>query len=200
MTHDEVPFVVIFVTREDLVGKWNGPSKIPAKMEKVVKFFSGKWFVGDDVNHMDMTSSCKAQEGENAENKICIMGLTLKYDHHNGFLRLAQEDLETNQKNYNSLRHADVGRLFAHVEWPQSHALRFREEVGYLPCNVKWSNALRFDPSDTAGKCLHFTAVTEGTIYVVFAAVPNDRDTWYYAEITPHGIGIFKVCQYLQRR
>ncbi|XP_078353427.1 uncharacterized protein LOC144638119 [Oculina patagonica] len=192
MTHDSVPFVVIFTTREDLVGSLNGPSTIPAKMEKVVKFFNGKWFVGDDANDMDMTSSCKTKEGEEGENKICILGLTLEYYSDSGFLRLAAEDLEINKMNYKSLRQADVGRLFAHVEWTQDHAFRFQEVVGYLPCNVKWSNALRFDPSNTQGKCLHFTAVSEGTIFVVFAAVPNDRDTWYYVEISPFGVGIFK--------
>ena len=195
MTNDNVPFVVFFVTRGDLAGKWNGPSKIPAKMERVVKFFNGKWFVGEDADHMDMTSSCKAQEGEKGKNKVCIMGLTLTYSSDSGFLRLAQEDFAASKTNYGVLTQADVGRLFAHVEWPQSHVFRFEDTVGYLPCNVKWSNALRFDPSNTEGKCLHFTAVSEGTIFVIFAAVPNDRETWYYVEISPYGVGIFKVCQ-----
>lgn len=196
MTHDELPFVVIFDTNEDLVGDFNGPTTIPARMERVVKFFKGKWFVGDDVNHMDFMSTCKA-EGEEGDNKICIMGLTLKYYPDTGFLRLAKEDLTINKINYNSLREADVGRLFAHVEWPESHVFRFEEVVGYLPCNVKWSNALRFDPSDMEGKCLHFTVVSEETIFVVFSTVPNDRETWYYVQISPYGVGIFKVRQYL---
>ena len=192
-----MPFVVIFETREDLVGLFNGPVKIPARMETIVKFFNGRWFIGDDVDHIDMTKSCSAAEGEYAEHKICILGLTMKYNPETGFLRIAQEDFDINKMNYKSLTEPDVGRLFARVEWPASHVFRYEDVVGYLPCNVKWSNALRFDPSDTAGKCLHFTVVSEGTLFVVFAAVPNDRDTWYYVQISPYGVGIFKVCQYL---
>ena len=202
MTHGGLPFVVIFDTNEDLVGKFNGPTLIPARMERVVKFFRGKWFVGEDVNHMDFMSTCKAEvakgeDGEEADHKICIMGLTLKYDPETGFLRLVQEDFENNKVNYGSLRHSDIGRLFAHVEWPESHVFLFKEIAGYLPCNVKWSNALRFDPSDREGKCLHFTVVSKGTVFVVFSTVPNDRDTWYYVQISPYGVGIFKVCQIL---
>lgn len=67
-----------------------------------------------------------------------------------------------------------------------------REVVGYLPCNVKWSNALRFDPSGE-GRCLHFTASTKGTVFVIFSVIPKDKDTWYYVQISPYGVGIFKV-------
>ena len=178
------------------MGDFNGPAKIPARMERVVKFFDGKWFASERASQIDMTSSCLAQE--DAENRICILGLILKYYPDTGFLRLDKEDFEANKRIYDTLKVADVGRLMAHVEWPQSHIVsRLNDVVGYLPCNVKWSNALRFDPSDREGKCLHFTAVSEGTIFVVFSAVPNDKDTWYYVQISPYRVGIFKVCHYL---
>jgi len=64
------------------------------------------------------------------------------------------------------------------------------EESGQ-PCQIKWSNALRFDPTDTNGKCLHFTASTAGTIYV--AALRKDSDTRYYVEISPERVAMLKV-------
>lgn len=66
------------------------------------------------------------------------------------------------------------------------------EVVGYLPCKVKWSNALRFKPTGV-GRCLHFTASTKGTVFVIFSVIPNDKDTWYYVEMSPYGVGVLKV-------
>ena len=57
---------------------------------------------------------------------------------------------------------------------------------------MKWSNALRFDPTGE-GRCLHFTASTKGTVFVIFSAIPKDKDTWYYVQISPYGVGMFKV-------
>ena len=68
-----------------------------------------------------------------------------------------------------------------------------RETLASPPCHVQWSNSLRFDPTDGGGKCLHFTAATEGSLFVVFSALPKDKNTWYYVEITPQRVAIYKV-------
>ena len=85
----------------------------------------------------------------------------------------------------------------ARVEWPGSEIFKLDEVIGYVPCNVKWSNAMRFEPSEGEGKCLHFILVTEGTAYVIFSAVPNDKSAWYYVQISSHGVGIYKVWCYM---
>ncbi|KAJ7378596.1 hypothetical protein OS493_021896 [Desmophyllum pertusum] len=87
---------------------------------------------------------------------------------------------------------AESDVLMARVEWPESRVFDLREVIGYLPCNVKWANAMRFDPSDTEGKCLHFTASSKGNLFVIFSAIPDDKDSWYYVEISPRGVAIFK--------
>lgn len=61
------------------------------------------------------------------------------------------------------------------------------------PCQVKWSNALRIDPTDTKGKCLHFTASTAGTLFVVFATLPKEPDSRYLVQISPNMISTYKV-------
>ena len=63
----------------------------------------------------------------------------------------------------------------------------------YTPLQEKWSNALRFDPTDTEGKCLHFTASTAGTLFVIFAALPKEPESRYLVEISPEGVYIYKV-------
>ena len=124
---------------------------------------------------------------------ICVLGLLLTYNEQSGFLTLRKEDLEFSKESFPKLTDAIIGTLMGHVEWPSDHIFQLETVVGYLPCNVKWSNVLRFDPSNDEGKCLHFTASSQGTIFVIFAAVPNNKDTWYYVQISPYGVGIFKV-------
>ena len=57
------------------------------------------------------------------------------------------------------------------------------------PCRVKWSNALRFDPTDTKGKCLHFTA----SLFVVSAAFPREPDSPSLVQISPGMISTYNV-------
>ena len=191
ITQKETPFLVIFDIWKELSGNFNGPVKIYHSMERYAKFYSGEWFVGETRNELDLTSGCN--KGKERENKICIFGLVLTYHAHTGFLVLEQEDFNVSKATFPGLTTDMVGSLIAHVEWPSDHIFQMAKAVGYLPCNVEWSNALRFDPSDRGGKCLHFTASSKGNIYVIFAAVPSSKDTWYYVQISPYGVGIFKV-------
>lgn len=54
------------------------------------------------------------------------------------------------------------------------------------------SNVQRFGASNEEEKCLHFTASSKGLIFLIFATVPNNKDTWYVL-VSPYGVGIFKV-------
>jgi hypothetical protein len=65
-----------------------------------------------------------------------------------------------------------------------------------LPCQLKWSNNLimilpRDDKQD--GKCLRFTAATEGELFVVIATTPSDQSTWYTFQITTKGVIFYRV-------
>ena len=191
MTEGGATFLVIFNIREELSGSFNGPVKISPHTEKYVKFFKGEWLVGKSEDQIDLSTGCRRGNGKN--NKVCVLGLVLTYDSESGFLTLAREDFNISKVTFPSLSPHIVGSPIAHVEWPSKHIFQLAKVIGYLPCNVKWSNALRFDASNEEGKCLHFTASSKGTIFVIFAAVPNNKDTWYYVQISPYGVGIFKV-------
>ena len=63
-----------------------------------------------------------------------------------------------------------------------------------LPCQLKWSNKLMMVlPKDAAGKCLKFTAATEGEVFVVIASTPSDQKTWYTVHITTRGVILYRV-------
>ena len=195
MVEDEATFLVIFNTKRDLSGTFNGPVKIPAHMEKYVRFHGGQWFAGDSHERMGILTACNRRAGNKF--KVCILGMILTYHPHNGYLTLASEDFAVAKKTFPDLKEYMIDSFIAHAEWPTQNIFQLSTVVGYLPCNVKWSNAMRFDPSNKEGKCLHFTASSKDTIFVIFSAVPNNKDTWYYVQISPYGVGIFKVSCYL---
>lgn len=187
---DETIFLVIFSSSVDLIGSFKGPVTIAPRMERYVRYFNGEWFAGTSHDDIDMTTSC-SYGGENY--KICIMGLVLTYNPRNGYLSLTKEDLDISKEAFPDLSEDYVGTIIAHTEWPAEDLFQMDTVVGYLPCNAKWSNALRFDPGNKEGKCLHFTASSKGTVFVIFAAVPERKTTWYYVQISSEGVGIFKV-------
>ena len=191
MTKDGAQFLVIFSLGKELSGELNGKVKIEPYTEKYLRYYGDEWFVGENREQMDWTTGCSLARGR--ENKICVLGLVLTYHPHSGFLTIAREDFNLSKHVFSNLTADMIGSLIAHVEWPTEHIFQLDTVIGYLPCNVKWSNVLRFDPSSREGKCLHFSAASKGTIFVVFAAVPNDKNTWYYVQISPYGVGIFKV-------
>jgi len=199
MTSDEESFIVIFRAIKKLSGTYGStPILVSPNMEKYVKYFEGGWFVGDSAGNMDLNTVCNLGEGKDF--KICILGLVLTYHPRSGYLTLAKEDFSISKKTFPSLTENMIDSLVAHAEWPAKHIFQLHTVVGYLPCNVKWSNAMRFDPSNKEGKCLHFTVSSKGTVFVIFAAIPNNKDTWYYLQISPYGVGIFKVINFVVLR
>ena len=195
VTEDEVPILVVFNMREELSGNFRGPVKISANMERYVKYFDGQWFIGESPDNIDMLTAC--DRGDVKDSKICILGMVLTYHPQNGYLTLLKEDFNASKEIFPALKPDIMDSLVAYAEWPTQNIFQLDTVVGYLPCNVKWSNAMRFDPSNKEGKCLHFTASSKGTVFVIFAAVPNNEDTWYYVQISPYGVGIFKVLSWL---
>ena len=194
MTKKNAQFLVVFNLKEEIYDK--NDEEISHNMEKYVRFYRGEWFVSDSRDEIKMATGCSLGGGQN--NNICILGLLLEYNQQTGFLTLSKQDFELSKKSFPTLTEDLIGSLIAHVEWPPERIFQIKNVVGYLPCNVKWSNVFRFDPSNKEGKCLHFTASSKGTVFIIFAAVPNNKDTWYYVQISPYGVGIFKVSSITQ--
>lgn len=195
MTTHQVAFKVIFKMDSDLTGSYHGRVKIPSHLECLVRYIGGEWVVSKDYDKFDFFSGCnRGGSGavESEDQYICIYGLLLKYDETMGALNLDEQGFNISKHTFTMLDANLIGGEIARVEWPADHIFQMREVVGYLPCNVKWSNALRFDPGGE-GSCLHFTASTKGTVFVIFSVIPKDKDTWYYVQISPYGVGIFKV-------
>ena len=191
MTKDEATILVIFNTREDISGTFRGPVVISPQMERFVKYFDGQWFTSKDPDNIDMLTACNL--GVVEDHEVCIFGMVLTYHEQNGYLTLSKKNFNLSKESFPSLKEEMMDALVAQGEWPAKNIFNLDTVVGYLPCNVKWSNAMRFDPSNKEGKCLHFTASSKGTIFIIFAAVPNNEDTWYYVQISTYGVGIFKV-------
>lgn len=63
-----------------------------------------------------------------------------------------------------------------------------------LPCHLKWSNNLMMvlPRKEDSGKCLRFTAASEGEIFVVLATTPSDQSTWYIFQLTTKGVVFYR--------
>lgn len=131
--------------------------------------------------------------------KISIFGLTLSYKEKDGSLVLDEQDFKTAKAIFPSLSPDLKGLRLARIEALDKKSLAKRAETPTtppprVPCQAKWSNALRMELVDMEGKCLHFTAASRGTFYVLFSAVPRKEGKRYVVEISPSKVTIFKVC------
>lgn len=112
---------------------------------------------------------------------------------------LIKEDFNESKRTYPTLREEMIGFPLAHLTVTQSNSFHDSVKRGsapspaVTPCNVKWSNALRLDPTTTGGRCLHFTASSAGDFFVVFATIPSRRSSWYYVQIGVRKVAIYKV-------
>lgn len=159
-----------------------------------------KWHTGDENGDFHLYDGFNNGGSSNLGNKkISIFGLVLTYNEEDGSLVLNNADYTESKKYFPGLTELLKGKQLARLEWPVSEVFqksvsnKKTNPIGHVPCNVRWSNGLRFDPSDVGGKCLHFTASTKGSLYVVLSAVPSNKDTWYHVEVSPFGVGIYKV-------
>lgn len=161
-------------------------------------FREKKWVTANEQGQFHWYGGFSNGGSADLNNKqISIFGLVLKYDEDDGSLVLYNANYEESKKYFPNLSNLLVNKKLAQVKKKLVSGLSKNKKAKDLgspsPCNVQWSNGFRFDPSDTDGKCLHFTASTKGILYVIFSAVPSDKETWYYVEISPNKIGIYKV-------
>ena len=132
---------------------------------------------------------------------MTIFGLTLSYNEKDGSLLLDNEDFQSSKKVFPGLAADMKGKPLARVESVDRESASKRSQVRWatqasadnVPCHAEWSNILRIDLENMEGKCLHFTAASKGTIYVVFSASPRNLNARYVVEISPQKVVIFKV-------
>ena len=186
---------VIFDLKKDLIG--NDDYRIPRNMSRLMKFSEGKWLTAEEDGSFHFYNGfMNGNSGDPRKHKISILGLVLSYNQKTGGLELLPADFEASKKFFPNLHDTFVWQRLASVVEESavvSMTADKRETLTNPPCHVQWSNSLRFDPTDGGGKCLHFTAATEGSLFVVFSALPKDKNTWYFVEITPERVAIYKV-------
>lgn len=198
VTQRDKTITVTFDMENDLARGPDGLVKIQRNMTREVRFARGRWFTTDADGKFHMYSGYR--NGNSAElkrHKLSIFGLVLSYHSKYGSLELSEEDYNVSKKIYPTLSEELVGFPLARVNLLYSDSTsplkRTTQTPTVIPCNVKWSNALRLDPTTTGGRCLHFTASSAGDIFVVFATVPSQRNTWYYVQIGFNKVAIYKV-------
>ncbi|XP_077985124.1 uncharacterized protein LOC144439764 [Glandiceps talaboti] len=191
-------FTVVFDMKEDL--------KDSARIMKIKKdeviglhYYGEMWFVEGSDGIARLADGYGNGGSRDLNNKkISVDGLVLTFIPGTKMLMLMDDDYEASLIEWPQLKIGLKGHYLARVEWPMSLRSANAEEKNFmnaavtsLPCNVHWSNIQTFDIMKD-GVCTFFSAVSEGTIFVVFASVPRDRSTWYYVEISPSAASIHK--------
>ncbi|XP_035674669.1 uncharacterized protein LOC118414613 isoform X2 [Branchiostoma floridae] len=133
--------------------------------------------------------------GDITRHKVSVGGLVMTYSENNSIFTVTEEDYEASAAAILNLPAWISGMEVARAEYKSlleqlSH--HSSSTGGQMPCNLQWSNSHRIDPTD-GGKCIHFTAASEGDIYLVFAGVPKDHQTWVTVEISTSGVAMYKA-------
>jgi len=197
VTQPNTTIRVTFDMENDLARGMDGVVKIQKNMSREVCFKRGRWFTADVDGKFHMYSGYRnGKASQLKKQKLSIFGLVLSYNSKDGSLELSDEDFNESKKIYPTLREEMVGFPLARVSRMHSDPLtpvKRNPPAAPKPCNVKWSNALRLDPTTTGGRCLHFTASSAGDMFVIFATVPSKRSTWYYVQMGVNKVANYKV-------
>ncbi|XP_066029703.1 uncharacterized protein [Pocillopora verrucosa] len=199
ITQENSTLKVKFDMETDLAREVDSVGKIEKNMTREVRFTGGRWFTADEYGKFHLYSGYRnGKSGELRNHKLSIFGLVLTYNSKYGSLDLIKEDFNESKRTYPTLREEMIGFPLAHLTVTQSNSFHDSVKRGsapspaVTPCNVKWSNALRLDPTTTGGRCLHFTASSAGDFFVVFATIPSRRSSWYYVQIGVSKVAIYK--------
>ena len=195
ITQEKMPFSVMFDMQEDLKGYFHGATHIPWNMSRVVRYARSKWFTSDESGAFHLYNSyANGLTNNPLKHSLSIMGLVLAYNEKTGNLALSPYGYNVSKNVFPALGDYLVGVPLARVNWASERTIFKRQSTPAVePCNVEWSNARRLNPSDKGGKCLHFTAATNGDIFVVFSTIPSQRRSWYYVHIGTTRVTIYKV-------
>ncbi|PFX13522.1 C-reactive protein 1.1 [Stylophora pistillata] len=194
---DGTAWKVSFDMVDDLPNAHLSSFNIGHNMTRLVRFYKKKWYTSNENGSFHLFGAYSNSNSNNVSlRKMSIFGLVLTFDEADGSLVLYPSDFRASKTFFPTLTEDMIGVQLARVYMSSTRSGK-RSTSGQppksvLPCQVKWSNALRFDPTDTKGKCLHFTASTAGTLFVVFAALPKALDSRYLVQISPEKISTYK--------
>ncbi|XP_035690604.1 uncharacterized protein LOC118425679 [Branchiostoma floridae] len=182
-------FNVIFDLPADI------PNFLVSKYAVRVKYVKHRWLtMRDGVHPHTYDGHRNGNSGDITWNKISVGGLVMTYDQDTGLFTVTPEDFEASSRVIPDLPDWINDMPVARAEYKS--LLRHLSDTGGLdrglvPCNLRWSNAHRIDATD-GGKCIHFTAASEGDIFVVFASIPRDHESWLSVQISPDGVAMYK--------
>eukprot|EP00058_Branchiostoma_floridae_P003059 XP_002588547.1 hypothetical protein BRAFLDRAFT_122359 [Branchiostoma floridae] len=182
-------FTVVFDMPYDI------PGILQAQDVLELKFFRHKWFSyrRGFVPHL-YDGYKNGGSNDLQQKKVSVQGLVMTYSEETGVFTVTDDDFEASAPIVQDLPDWIKGREVARAEFKKllSHLSKKTDTVGDVPCSIHWSNAHRFDPTN-GGKCIHFTAASEGDIFVVFASIPQNHETWVYIQISPEGVVLYKA-------
>ena len=190
---------VTFDMLDDLPNAFHKPFNVERNKSRLVRFYQNMWYTSDHDGLFHLYNGFKNGNSDKTDRKkVSILGLVLTFNEVDGTLVLSKSDFEKSKKFFPTLSEDMKEAKLARVELPFEKAVK-RSSNTAEPCQVKWSNTRRFDPTDSKGKCLHFTASTGGTLFVVFAVLPQDPNSRYYVEISPRRVAIYKVTSFCHK-
>ncbi|KAI8486107.1 hypothetical protein Bbelb_362070 [Branchiostoma belcheri] len=195
------------------------PGILQAQDVIALKFYRHKWYSTRTGSVPHLYDGYK----NGGSDDVSVQGLVMTYDEGTGVFTVTDDDFTASAKILTDLPEWVKGRDVARAEYKkllnhlnQKRALQgYREwlyeqrpckssadlralratsidTVGAVPCCLQWTNAHRLDPTE-GGKCIHFTAASEGDIFVVFASIPQNHETWIYVQISPEGVALYKA-------
>ena len=206
LTTTRIPFKVTIDMKEDLKDSQHGGVVIPKNMVRRIRFLDNRCFTDDERKAFHLYNGFdNGGTGDPKNKKISVLGLVLSFEEKTGRLVLTDSDFKTSKKIFPGLNSNMKGSIIGQVEANRGKTVRRRSKLrdasapapapAIKTCKVMFSNALRFDPK--GGKCLHFTAITGGTIYVMFAVSPGKLHSQYTVRIAKDRVDIYKVaCSY----
>ena len=118
--------------------------------------------------------------------RLTVAGFKLIYDTDDGSFVFDKDFYGKQTTNEAKIINSIGDRSIARAEYTSILGKLQQGLIGDVPCNVEWSNSRRIDTTrrDT---CVHFSAASNGDIFVIFAAIPKKYETWYYIQLSPDG-------------
>ena len=96
------------------------------------------------------------------DHRICVAGMILRYYEEKGLFKFDLDYYNT-LNTYEANVTKSFGSYFIATCAPNNVLTNLDEnKLGEVPCNVKWTNSHRIDPSANTS-CIHFSAASEGT-------------------------------------
>ena len=153
LTTNKGPFKVILDMKEDLKDPLHGSVVIP-------KEFDSSTIIGSLMTREESsicTMALTMEEAATLKNKkISVLGLVLSFEEKTGRLVLADSDYEASKKIFATLNSMMKGSIVGQVEVGSGKAFKRQNSPApsITPCNVMFSNALRFDPHEEENVCI----------------------------------------------